>query len=110
MINFNEFIKKEELAYYKIRSIKSILFLHQDILFDKKDFEHLTRKGKHRRKIVDQIRRLKYTTKILQDHKAVLTYRCFERKNTVTHLWGITSIIQDRKIKIIVQNFYTKNK
>lgn len=106
MIDINEFIKNEEVAYYKIKSVRSVLFLHQEIFFDKKGFEHLIRKGKHRRRVKDQIRRLKllkYVTETLQDYKATLTYRCFEKENTVTHLWGTTSIIQGQKIKVIIR-------
>lgn len=106
MTEINKFIAQQKIEYYKIKSIRSIVFLNQKIFFNNIGFKHLTQKGRYNRTIADQKRRLKlliYVRHILQDVYANVEYRQFTDKNSTTHLYGVTSIIYEQKIKIVIR-------
>lgn len=105
MINIKEFIEQQRLIYYAIKSIRSIIFLHQEIIFNKTGFIHLIKKGKYHRSTAEKIRRLKllkYVTIILKDCDVEIQYRYIERGGNKTHFWGIIKNIDNTKIKIII--------
>ncbi|MEI6042738.1 MAG: hypothetical protein WCQ00_04205 [bacterium] len=106
MTNINEFIEKQRIEYYRLKSVRSIVFLNQEVFFTKSGFEHLIRKGLGRRSIPEKIRRLgllKYTTEILQDYTAKVEYRSIEDTIYKKHYWGITKDIGNIKIKVVIR-------
>ncbi len=106
MKNLTSLISRWKIEYFKIGSIRSILFLNQEIFFTKKGFEHLLVKHGHNRNIINQTRRLlllKHAIYILQDVNADIEYRHNNKGKNIMHFWGVTSIINDRKIKVVIQ-------
>ncbi len=105
MIKIKEFIEKEKTKYYQIKKIRSVIFLNQEIIFNKTGFNHLIKKGKYRRSTSEKVRRfglLIYIERILQDYHVEVEYRYMENNGNKTHFWGITKTIRDDKIKVII--------
>ena len=106
MINIKKIIKEKEIFYYNIKNIRAVLFLNQQVFFNKSGLEHLVRKGKHLRNNRDQIRRLnllKYVDKILQSYNGNVEYRCINNNKITTHFWGITVFVEGQKIKVVIR-------
>ena len=105
MIKIKEFIEKEKTKYYKIKKVRSVIFLNQEIIFNKTGFNHLIKKGKNHRSISEKIRRfglLIYVNRVLQDYHAEVEYRYTENNGNKTHFWGITKTIRNNKIKVVI--------
>ncbi len=105
MINIKNFIELQKNKYYAIKYVHSIIFLHQEIVFNKTGFTHLIRKGKHHRSTSEKIRRLNlldYIVPILENHDVEIEYKFVQNNGNKTHFWGITKIIDNVRIKIII--------
>ena len=90
MIKIKEFIEKEKTKYYQINNIRSVIFLNQEIIFNKTGFNHLIKKGKYRRSTSEKVRRfglLIYIERILQDYHVEVEYRYMENNGNKTHFW-----------------------
>jgi len=112
MINIDNFIKQQRIEYYKVKSVRSVIFLNQEVFFTKSGFEHLIRKGPWQRSIPEKMRRfslLKHTAEILQDYYAEIEYRCIKDSVYKKHYWGIIKVIDNVRMKVIVRKIDNGN-
>ena len=89
--------------------MRSIVFLNQEIVFNRTGFTHLIRKGKHHRSISEKIRRLnllEYVIPILEDCDVEIEYKYTQNNGNKIHFWGVIKNIDDTQIKVII---YTVN-
>lgn len=99
-------ISKYKVLYRSIGNIQCSHFDNEKIFFNKKGFNHLVRKGKNWRPLIEQNRRLsllKYCKSIISGEYISVEHRIIKKKNKIIHFWAFKSCIDDIYMKLIIR-------
>jgi hypothetical protein len=97
-------IQKEE--YYKIVSIKCRYLSNESVSFNNFGLNHILRKNDKDRTFQDQYRRIelmKFCKYILENIDVEVEYRVSQNKSSTAYFWGITGVVNRKKIKVVVR-------
>jgi hypothetical protein len=106
MKEYQSYIDEQKEAYYKIGAIKCAALSNEFIFFNKHGISHLIRKFGHNRTFTEQKRRfglLRYCNLILENKDADVDYRVSINSKSKAEFFGITSVINGKKIRIVVR-------
>jgi hypothetical protein len=106
MSKLDNYIKNIKIEYYKIKSIRCYILSSENVFFNNVGFRHLIRKGGIKRPVLEQKRRfklLKYCRTILTSEDVSVEYRTSKKEKSKVEFWGITAIINKRKIRVIIR-------
>ena len=106
MNKIRDYLKKQKISYYKIKSIRCKIFDNESVIFNKHVLRHLIRKYGHNRTITEQVRRLnllKYCYDILESDNVSIENRFSKTNKLKVEFWGITKKINGRYIRIVLR-------
>ena len=101
-----EFIQKYKKIYIQIGAIKCPAINNELVHFNNKGLKHLLQKGRKKRKIGDQYRRLnlvKYISEIVSSQKAFVTKREVVNSSGKISYWELRKEINNRYISVIIR-------
>ncbi len=105
-MNKKTYIDIQKEKYYKIISIRCRYLSDELVFFNNHGLNHILRKNNKDRPFKDQFRRfelIKYCQTILQDLDIEVEYRISAKESSVAHFWGITGVVDKKKIKVIIR-------
>lgn len=104
-LNQKREIEKYKKLYESNKGFKCPYFNNEEVIFNKKGFNHLLRKAGRPRPFLDQRRRLmllKYCNEILSGNYLKVEIRAGKKDNETT-FWCFDSCIADKNIRLIVR-------
>lgn len=105
--NIKQLIKRAELDYKKIKSVKCPALNNDDIVFNNHGFNHIIRKGKVTRALNIQVERMnliKFVPEILINSKNFSSHRkSIDFNGSVAYFWCFKDKIGDKNLKLIVR-------
>jgi hypothetical protein len=101
-----KYIEIQKEKYYKIVAIKCMCLSNELVFFNNYGLNHILRKNNKDRSFKDQSRRfrlMKHCKVILQNKDVEVEYRVSNKKSSTAHFWGITCVINKKKIKVVIR-------
>jgi hypothetical protein len=105
-MNKKTYIDIQKEKYYKIIAIKCRYLSDELVSFNNQGLNHILRKSNKDSPFKDQFRRfglMKYCKSVLQNIDVEVEYRASNDSSSVAHFWGITGVVNKKRIKVVVR-------
>ena len=96
--------------YKKIGSVECHYFGDEAVVFNRKGFNHLLRKGKHTRSPIDQNKRLAlliHCENILKNRHSCVEHKIIKETQGLVQFWRFATVIDRLEIRLVVRQVGT---
>jgi hypothetical protein len=103
--NYQNIRNRASEDYKKLRKMRCPVLNNEYIYFNNAGFRHLIRKDKIRSRAeqIERFQLLPYIKEIIIDPDSMIQYRKKILDELITHYWSLTSIQDEKLIKVIIR-------